>query len=211
MRLNRSGSNPVNPGNDPGTSPGTREGTDRRGTRRSRQRIRGPVGVEEDAVKRREPVMKAPAHPTGSYDNRDADAPRSDDPGAGGFAGQAHRHRRRSRRARCGPWLRRLGNAFPTGVCDYRKPGVAQQPSVPCMTFADGPGGARSSRLDLRARLRSPARGGTKRSRVLGWVGVEQALHPLPRKGREQFRTRQARRKSTCRPRPTPGPTSRPC
>jgi hypothetical protein len=31
--------------------------------------------------------------------------------------------------------------AFPTGVCDYSKPGVGQQPSIPWITFADGPGG----------------------------------------------------------------------
>ena len=31
--------------------------------------------------------------------------------------------------------------AFPTGVCNYGKPGVGQQPSLPWMTFADGPGG----------------------------------------------------------------------
>lgn len=35
----------------------------------------------------------------------------------------------------------RLQKAFPGGVCDYRRPGVGQQPSVPWMTFADGPGG----------------------------------------------------------------------
>ena len=36
---------------------------------------------------------------------------------------------------------RRLAAAFPDGVCDYRKPGVGEQPSIPWMTFADGPGG----------------------------------------------------------------------
>ena len=36
----------------------------------------------------------------------------------------------------------RLERAFPSGVCDYRKPGVAQQPpSGPWQTFAEGPGG----------------------------------------------------------------------
>jgi hypothetical protein len=35
----------------------------------------------------------------------------------------------------------RLQKVFPTGVCDYRQPGVGQQPTVPWMTFADGPGG----------------------------------------------------------------------
>lgn len=35
----------------------------------------------------------------------------------------------------------RLQRVFTEGVCDYRKPGVGQQPSVPWMSFANGPGG----------------------------------------------------------------------
>ena len=35
----------------------------------------------------------------------------------------------------------RLQAAFPEGVCDYGQPGVGQEPSVPWMTFKDGPGG----------------------------------------------------------------------
>jgi Tannase-like family of unknown function (DUF6351) len=35
----------------------------------------------------------------------------------------------------------KLQEAFPTGVCDFTKPAVAQQPTIPWMTFADGPGG----------------------------------------------------------------------
>jgi hypothetical protein len=34
-----------------------------------------------------------------------------------------------------------LQQAFPTGVCDYGRPGVGQQPAVPWTTFAAGPGG----------------------------------------------------------------------
>jgi hypothetical protein len=34
-----------------------------------------------------------------------------------------------------------LQKAFPSGVCDYTKPGVEQQPSIPWISFADGPGG----------------------------------------------------------------------
>jgi hypothetical protein len=34
-----------------------------------------------------------------------------------------------------------LQQAFPDGVCDYSKPGVGQQPSIPWITFAGGPGG----------------------------------------------------------------------
>jgi hypothetical protein len=34
-----------------------------------------------------------------------------------------------------------LKSIYPSGVCDYRRPGVAQQPSRPWVTFAAGPGG----------------------------------------------------------------------
>lgn len=34
-----------------------------------------------------------------------------------------------------------LQQAFPTGVCDYSKPGVGEQPSIPWMSFQSGPGG----------------------------------------------------------------------
>jgi hypothetical protein len=39
-----------------------------------------------------------------------------------------------------GQWAR-LQQAFPGGVCDYRRPGVDQRPSVSWLTFAGGPGG----------------------------------------------------------------------
>jgi hypothetical protein len=39
------------------------------------------------------------------------------------------------------PQWERLKQAFPDGVCDYSKPGQFQQPSIPWMSFADGPGG----------------------------------------------------------------------
>ncbi|HEU5476000.1 MAG TPA: DUF6351 family protein [Actinophytocola sp.] len=35
-----------------------------------------------------------------------------------------------------------LRTAFPTGVCDWRRPSVDQRPAIPWMSFADGPGGA---------------------------------------------------------------------
>lgn len=35
----------------------------------------------------------------------------------------------------------RLQEVFPEGVCDYRVPGVSQQPAIPWLTFAAGPGG----------------------------------------------------------------------
>jgi hypothetical protein len=34
-----------------------------------------------------------------------------------------------------------LTAAFPSGVCDWRRPGVDMRPSIPWMSFADGPGG----------------------------------------------------------------------
>jgi MYXO-CTERM domain-containing protein len=34
-----------------------------------------------------------------------------------------------------------LQKAFPTGVCDYSKPGVSQAPSVPWQSYARGSGG----------------------------------------------------------------------
>ena len=39
-----------------------------------------------------------------------------------------------------GQWAR-LKQVFPTGVCDYSRPGVDQRPSVSWLTFAAGPGG----------------------------------------------------------------------
>ena len=38
-------------------------------------------------------------------------------------------------------WLR-LQNTFPTGVCDWSRPSVGYQPSIPWMTYANGPGGS---------------------------------------------------------------------
>jgi hypothetical protein len=40
-----------------------------------------------------------------------------------------------------GAQWRSLERAFPDGVCDYSKAAVEQQPTIPWMTFADGPGG----------------------------------------------------------------------
>jgi hypothetical protein len=34
-----------------------------------------------------------------------------------------------------------LQQTFPTGVCDYSQPGVDQQPTIPWMSYASGPGG----------------------------------------------------------------------
>jgi hypothetical protein len=35
----------------------------------------------------------------------------------------------------------RLQAAFPNGVCDWTQPSVDVQPTVPWLTFKDGPGG----------------------------------------------------------------------
>jgi hypothetical protein len=35
----------------------------------------------------------------------------------------------------------RLRQAFPTGACDWNRPGVDQQPGLVWRTFAGGPGG----------------------------------------------------------------------
>jgi len=34
-----------------------------------------------------------------------------------------------------------LAAIFPSGVCDYSKPGYGQQPTIPWMGYAAGPGG----------------------------------------------------------------------
>jgi hypothetical protein len=34
-----------------------------------------------------------------------------------------------------------MKDAFPQGVCDFSKPAADQEPSIPWMCFADGPGG----------------------------------------------------------------------
>jgi hypothetical protein len=54
-----------------------------------------------------------------------------------------------------------LQKAFPSGVCDWSKPGVDEQPSIPWMTFADGPGGKplgpppRSTPVSVQSRQKS--------------------------------------------------------
>ena len=67
----------------------------------------------------------------------------------------------------------KLQEAFPTGVCDFSKPAVAQQPSQPWVSFAGGPGGERlgdtpqsalipaSTRLTEQAELVGDAVGGS--------------------------------------------------
>ena len=36
---------------------------------------------------------------------------------------------------------KRLQSAFPDGVCDWSRPSVGYEPSMPWTTYADGPGG----------------------------------------------------------------------
>jgi hypothetical protein len=40
-----------------------------------------------------------------------------------------------------GEQWQRLQRALPEGVCDYSRPGVGQQPSIPWLTYESGPGG----------------------------------------------------------------------
>jgi hypothetical protein len=65
----------------------------------------------------------------------------------------------------------RLSKAFPGGVCDYNQPGVAQQPSIPWMTFADGPGGRPLGSVPRSVAL-APVTGG----RVIGLPSARRCL-----------------------------------
>jgi len=47
-----------------------------------------------------------------------------------------------------------LEQAFPTGVCDYSKPGVGERASIPWMSFASGPGGKPLGRAPASRALR---------------------------------------------------------
>ena len=51
----------------------------------------------------------------------------------------------------------RLAVAFPSGVCDYTKPGVGEQPSVPWLTFSGGPGGRPVGSAPASVRLKPTA------------------------------------------------------
>jgi hypothetical protein len=64
-----------------------------------------------------------------------------------------------------------LRAAFPGGVCDWSKPGVGEQPSVPWMSFAGGPGGrplGRAPRSRPTRRCESRRRFRIRVSRVRG-------------------------------------------
>ena len=78
-------------------------------------------------------------------------------------------------------------SAFPSGVCDYSKPGVDRVPTVPWLSYADGPGGkplgavpqakqVKKSCLARRARVRRRGIGrvgiGYSRARVLRRAGL---------------------------------------
>jgi hypothetical protein len=77
----------------------------------------------------------------------------------------------------------RLRQAFPTGVCDYSKPGVSQQPrKAAWLTFADGPGGrplgtAPRSR-PVPAPLLNP--GGSRRGALARKTSAIRAKRPAP-------------------------------
>jgi hypothetical protein len=61
----------------------------------------------------------------------------------------------------------RLKRVFTAGVCDYRKPGVGQQPSVPWLTFAAGPGGRPLGPTPVSRPIRDPDSSST--SRAVSW------------------------------------------
>lgn len=54
----------------------------------------------------------------------------------------------------------RLQAAFPTGVCDYTKPPVSQQPTISWLSFADGPGGEPLGARPDSAPMKGQRRGG---------------------------------------------------
>ena len=81
----------------------------------------------------------------------------------------------------------KLQSAFPTGVCDYTRPGVDRVPTVPWLTYAGGPGGKplraepraatlRKSCLARRVRVRRRGIGrlriGHSRARILRRAGL---------------------------------------
>jgi hypothetical protein len=53
-----------------------------------------------------------------------------------------------------------LKKAFPTGVCDWSKLAVAQQPAATWLTYADGPGGTKLGAAPVSVPFRGPATAG---------------------------------------------------
>jgi hypothetical protein len=72
----------------------------------------------------------------------------------------------------------RLRQAFPTGVCDYSKPGVSHQPpKAPWLTFADAPGGRP---LGTAPRSRPVNPWGTRRGGPARKTSALRARRPAP-------------------------------
>lgn len=65
----------------------------------------------------------------------------------------------------------KLQEAFPTGVCDWSKPGVEQQLTIPWMTYADGPGGKAMGEPPAVADKAAPVKS-AKASRFGGALGL---------------------------------------
>ena len=78
----------------------------------------------------------------------------------------------------------RLQKAFPTGVCDYSKPGVGQQPTIPWLTYQDASGGVVYGGAPLGPAPQSVAFGGVvapvavAAPRIAGAAGAA-ALHAV--------------------------------
>ena len=88
-----------------------------------------------------------------------------------------------------------LQATFPTGVCDFSKPGVGFQPNVPWLTYAGGPGGA--------AARRAPVRGHCSRRRRSS--NASQAAPPILDKRRPDDEPEQ-KLAAWCSPRPAVRP-----
>jgi len=76
----------------------------------------------------------------------------------------------------------RLRAAFPSGVCDYTKRGVDRTPTVPWLSYADGPGGTALGGPDTSARFGCLARRAGVTSKAVGRVRVGLTRRRLSRR-----------------------------
>ena len=67
---------------------------------------------------------------------------------------------------------RSCGRPSPTGVCDYAKPGTDRTPTVPWLSYADGPGGKSLGRADRSASFGCLARRSPVGTRNVGRVSL---------------------------------------
>ena len=76
-----------------------------------------------------------------------------------------------------------MQKAFPTGVCDWKQPGVEQVPSRPWTTFAAGPGGQSLSAPPVAQQLVKSSRAAGRALRLSVRVTSRQKLRTLLRRG----------------------------